>query len=371
MRNTFSLGTFFGVELRATFSWLVAFSLIAGYLSSSYFPATYPGWTSGARLSAVLATALLFYASLVTHELGHYLTAKRLGLSSPRITLSVFGGLSGLGREPERPRDELLIAAAGPLASISLALSFGFLAWAGPDRVSLPLAVFSRWLGMANLALALINLLPGLPLDGGRILRAAVWGLTRNLKTATLAAGIGGRAIAFGLILWGVQLIFKGNWPGGLLVTVTGWLIDRAALEGLAHAVLQDLLGGHTAREAMMTDCPRVGPTLTIQKLVNEVLIPSGRSCFPVMGGARVTGLITASRIRSIPQEKWATTTVGMAMTPLKDLEAVSPNADLYKVLGKLAEANLARLPVMENGQLVGMIGFENIQAFLQAHASS
>jgi Zn-dependent protease len=124
-------------------------------------PATYPGWTSGARLSAALATALLFFVSLIAHELGHHLVAKRFGLSSPHITLSVFGGLSGLGRDPERPRDEFLIAASGPLVSFLLALGFGLLAWAGPDRVGLPLAAFSTWLGLANLTLALFNLLPG------------------------------------------------------------------------------------------------------------------------------------------------------------------------------------------------------------------
>ena len=293
MRNTVSLGTLFGIELRASFSWLIAFGLLAGYLGAGYFPTTYPGWTSGARLSAVLATALLFFASLVAHELGHNLAAKRFGLSSPRITLSAFGGQSGLGGEPERPRDEFLIAAAGPLASLLLALGFGLLSWAGPDRVGLPLAAFSRWLGLANLVLALFHLLPGLPLDGGKVLRAATWGLTRNPRTATLIAGVGGRSVAFGLILWGVQLIFGGNWPVGLLVTLLGWHVDRAALESAAYAVLQNLLGGHTAREAMMTDCPRVGPTMMIQKLVDEVALTSGRSCFLVLGGTRVTGLIS------------------------------------------------------------------------------
>lgn len=370
MRNTLSLGTIFGLELRATFSWLIAFGLVVGYLGSDYFPTTYPGWTSGAKLSATLATALLFFASLVAHELGHHLAAKRLGLSSPHITLSVFGSLSG-SSERDRPRDEFLIAAAGPLASFLLALGFGLLAWAGPDRVGLPLAAFSRWLGLANLALALFNLFPGLPLDGGRMLRAVARVLTHNPKTATLIAGVGGKSVAFGLILWGVQLIFRGNWPVGLLVTLIGWLVNHAALQSMAQAILQDLLGGHTAREAMMTDCPRVGPTLTVQKLVDEVVLTSGRSCFLVLGGTRVIGLITVNQIRTVPQAQRATTTVGSVMVPLKELEVVSPDADLYKVFAKLTRSSLSRLPVMDNGKLVGMIGFENIQAFLQAHANS
>jgi len=330
MRNSFSLGTFFGVELRADLSWLIAFGLVAWMLSAHYFPAN-AGWSSGAALTLAVATAILLFASVVAHELGHSLVSKRLGLPVPRITLFIFGGMAQLSREPERPRDEFLIAAAGPLVSFVLALGFGALAWAGPGAVGLPLATAGRWLGTINLAFALFNLLPGFPLDGGRMLRAVVWGLTHNFKTATLTVGVTGKLIAFGIIFWGIWQIFQGNWADGLWITFVGWFIEQAATQSVARVALKDTLAGHTAREAMMSDCPHVPPAMTLQKLVDEVVLSSGRRCFPV-GGTRVTGLITLKEVRSIRRERWATTTVGTAMILLKELKAVSPDTSTLTI---------------------------------------
>lgn len=367
MRNSFSLGTIFGIELRADFSWLVALVLLVWMLSAHYFPMNYTGLASDATLALAIGTAIFSFASVIAHELGHSLVSRRLGLPVPRITLFIFGGLAQLSREPERPRDEFLIAAAGPLVSLGLALGFGFLAGAGPDVVGLPLSAFGRWLGTINLGLALFNLLPGFPLDGGRMLRAIVWGLSHNFKKATFVAGATGRLIAFGLIVWGILQIFQGNWADGLWIAFIGWFIDQAAAQSVARVALQDMLAGHTAREAMMIDCPRVGPVMTIQKLVDEVVLTSGRRCFPVVGGERVTGLITLNEIRHVPREQWGTTTLGTAMIPLKELKSVSPDTGLFEVFEQLTEANVNQLPVVDNGQLVGMIARENVLAFLQA----
>ena len=368
MRNSFLLGTFFGVELRADLSWLVAFGLVVWMLSAHYFPRE-AGWTFAASLTLAAATAILFFASVVAHELGHSLVSKRLGLPVPRITLFIFGGMAQLSREPDRPRDEFLIAAAGPLVSFALALGFGALAWAGPGVVGLPLATAGQWLGTINLILALFNLLPGFPLDGWRMLRAMVWGVTHNFKTATQTVGVTGKLIAFGIIFWGVWQIFQGDWANGLWIAFVGWFIEQAATQSVARVALKDTLAGHAAREAMMSDCPHVPPVMTIRKLVDDVLLPSGRRCFPVVGGARVTGLITLNEIRAVPQDRWATTTVGTAMIPLKELKAVSPDTGLFDVFERLTQADLNQLPVMENGQLVGMIARDNILAFLQARA--
>ncbi|MBI3361126.1 MAG: site-2 protease family protein [Chloroflexi bacterium] len=370
MRNSFSLGTIFGIELRADLSWLVAFGLVVWMLSAHDFPMNYSQLAPGATFGLAIATAIFFFASVVAHELGHSLVSARLGLPVPRITLFIFGGMAQLSREPQRPRDEFLIAIAGPLVSFALALGFGALAWAGPGVVGLPLTAFGRWLSTVNFALALFNLLPGFPLDGGRILRAIVWGLSRNFKAATALAGMAGRLIAFGLIGWGLLQAFRGNWADALWIAFVGWFIEQAASQSVARVALQDTLAGHTAREAMMTDCPRVGPAMTIQKLVDEVVLASGRRCFPVVGGNRVTGLITLNEIRAVPREEWATTTVGTAMIPLKELKSVSPEAGLIEVFEQMTEADVNQIPVVENGQLVGMVARDNILAFLQARAA-
>jgi len=221
-----------------------------------------------------------------------------------------------------------------------------------------------QWLGMINLVLALFNLLPAYPLDGGRILRAVIWGITRNYKAATLIVGGTGKLIAFGIIFWGFWLILQGDWANGLWIVLVGWFIQQAATQSLQQLTLISSLDGHTVREAMMVDCPRVSPTVTIQKLVEEIMPASGRRCFPVVGGMWVTGLITLNEIRNVPREQWATTTVGMAMVPVKELKAVSPESGLLDALEQLAQASVNQLPVMENNQVVGMIARDNILAF-------
>lgn len=369
MRNSFSLGKLFGIEIRADFSWLIGLVLLVWLLSAHYFPMTYPGWTPGAVFSAAVATAILFFLSVLAHELGHSLVSARLGMPVPRITLFIFGGLAQLSGEPKRPRDEFLISAAGPLVSLLLALGFSALSWAGPDRVGIPLAAFGKWLGLVNLGLGLFNLLPGLPLDGGRILRALVWSRTNSFRKATIVAGWTGRILAFGLIGWGIYLVFQGNWADGLWMAFIGWFIEQAAAQSMARVALEDMLVGHTAREAMMTDCPRVSPAMTLQKLVDDVVLHSGRRCFPVVGGERITGLITLNEVTAIPRDQWVGTSVGTAMIPFKDLKSVSPNTDLFEVFQQMAEANLNQLPVVENGQFVGMVGRDGVIAFLQARA--
>ncbi len=369
MRNSFSLGNFLGIDLRADFSWLIGFGVLVWMLAAHYFPMNYSGWTSGATFAAALATAVLFFASVLAHELAHSLVSKRLGFPVPRITLFIFGGMAQLGREPNRPRDEFFIASAGPLLNLLLALGFTSLAWAGPGIVGVPLAAFGKWLGLVNLGLGLFNLLPGFPLDGGRILRSIVWALTHDFKKATLVAGTTGRIIAFGLIFWGLSQVFRGNWADGLWIAFIGWFIEQAATQSVAQVALEDLLAGHMAREAMMTDCPHVSPVLTLQNLVDEVLLTSGRRCFPVQGGNRITGLITLSEIRNVSRDQWATTTVGSVMIPYQDLKTVSPNTNLFEVFQRMTDADVEQLPVVENGQLVGMIGHNNVLSFLQNRA--
>lgn len=369
MRHSFSLGTFFGIELRADWSWPVAFGLVLWLLGAQYFPANLPGWPASTLLSLAFAVAVFLFVSIAAHELGHALVGRRLGLPMTRITLFIFGGTAEISRQPERPRDELLIAAAGPLVSLVLALGFGALAWAGPAAVGLPLVAVGHWLAMVNLALGLFNLLPGLPLDGGRMLHAVVWSLSRNARRATQVAAVAGKLVAFGLLGWGFAQAYRGNWADGLWVVLIAWLIDWAATQTTARAALQTRLAGHIVREAMMTDCPRVGPAMNLSQFMSQVASHSRRRCFPVAGGSRVTGVITLAEITRVSPRRWPVTTVGAVMIPLKDLRSVSPDADLFDSFEQMAQARVDQLAVVENGQLVGIVAWENVLAFLRVRA--
>lgn len=363
MLRSFSLGRFFGIEVRANGWWAIALGLILWRLAAQYFPASLPGWPAGTLLALAFATTVLVSVSIAAHALGHGLVGQRLGVPVTHVTLGLFGDTTEMSHQPQRPRDEFLVAAAGPLLSLLLALGFWALAWAGPHAVGLPLVAVGQWLAMINLALGLFNLLPGLPLDGGRLLHALVWRLSHDARRSTQVAAVAGRLIALGLFAWGFTLSLQGGWGNGLGMVAIGWLIDQTASQALARAVLQDRLAGHTVREAMVTDCPHVGPAMNLSHLMRQVASHSPRHCFPVVGGHRVTGLITVPDVVKIPVRHWPTTTVGTVMTPVKDLRSVSPDADLFDALQKMAQSRVDRLAVVdaEHGQLVGMLTWENL----------
>lgn len=367
MRNSLLLAKIFGIEVRADFSWFLGVGLVIWSLGGHYFPMTYPELTGMDAWSLAVAAGVFAFVSIVIHELAHSLVSYATGNPVRVIVLHVFGGLAQLDREPKRARDEFLMALAGPATSLILALGFGALGWAGPERVGLKLAAFGRWLGMINLVIAAFNMVPGFPLDGGRVLRSIVWGLTGSFKRATQTAGIIGQIAAFALIALGIIQVFRGNWADGLWIAFIGWFLHSAAGQAIARVALDDALAGQTAADVMMTDCPHVSPVLTLAKLVTDVAIPSGRRCFPVMGGDRVTGLITLHEVINVPRTEWPHTTVGSAMRLFKDLETVAPETPLAEVLARMAKADVAQIPVVQQGRLRGMVARDRILAYLQA----
>ncbi len=367
MRNSILLAKLFSIEVRADYSWFLGLCVIIWSLGAYYFPMTYPGLASVDLWSLAVAAGAFTFVSIVFHELAHSLVSHANGSPVHVIVLHVFGGVAQLNREPKRARDEFLMAAAGPVASLILGLAFSALGWAGPERVGLKLAAFGRWLGMINLILAAFNMIPGFPLDGGRVLRSIAWGVTGDFKRATKVAGLIGQIAAFALIAWGIAHVFRGNWADGAWIVFIGWFLHGAAAQTVAHVSLQDALAGQTAADVMMTDCPHVPPAMTLEKLVHEVAIPSGRRCFPVMGGERVTGLITLHDVSSIPRAQWPSTTVGNAMRLMRDLEAVAPETPLVEVMMRMAKADVAQIPVLQGEKLRGMVSRDRILAYLQA----
>lgn len=368
MRNALSLGRIFGVELKLDYSWFIVFALVVWSLTGYYFPMTHPGWPTAVYWVIGAITAVLFFASVVAHELAHSFVSQAQGVPVRDITLFIFGGAAQISEEPKSARDEFLMAVVGPVTSLVIAALFSLLWWVSRP-ISEPLHALAGWMAWINVALALFNLIPGFPLDGGRIFRALVWAITGNLRQATqIATGLG-RVVAYGFIFWGVWQIFGGNWTSGLWIAFIGWFLENAATASYRRVALQEMLAGHTAREVMMTDCPHIPPGLTLDVLVDQVVLPSGRRCFPVMEGDDVHGLLTLHLIKKVPREQWATTRVEDVMIPRDELKTVKPDDELTLVFDRMAAEDVNQFPVMENGRLLGMVTRGNVLAFLRARA--
>lgn len=370
MRNAIRLGKIFGIELRLDYSWFIIFILITWSLAGHYFPGAHPGWSSGAYWALAAITSGLFFSSVVIHELAHSLVSRAFGTPVHDITLFIFGGAAHIGEEPRRPREELLMALAGPGASLGLAGLFYVLWWLSLG-IAGPLHALASWLAWINLMLALFNLIPGFPLDGGRVLHAIVWGLTGDSRRATVIAAGVGRLIAFGLIFYGIWQIFGGNWADGLWIAFIGWFLDSAATQSVRQLAVEDVLAGHTAREALLTDCPHLLPRLTLDVVVDQVVHPSGRRCFPVMEEGQLRGLLTLGQIAEVPRERWPATRVADIMVPLDRLKVVRPEDALTTVLERMAAEDVNQFPVLEGERFVGMVSRDTLLNFLRTRADA
>jgi Zn-dependent protease/CBS domain-containing protein len=368
MRNAIRLGKIFGIELKLDYSWFIIFILITWSLAGHYFPGAHPGWSSGAYWALAAITSALFFTSVVIHELAHSLVSRAFGTPVHDITLFIFGGAAHISQEPRRPREELLMALAGPGASLGLAALFYMLWWRSLG-IAGPVHALAGWLAWINLMLALFNLIPGFPLDGGRVLRAIVWGLTGDSRRATVIAAGVGRLVAFGFIFYGVWQIFGGNWADGLWIAFIGWFLDGAATRSVQHLAVENLMTGHTAREAMLTDCPHVLPRLTLDVVVDQVAHPSGRRCFPVLEEGRLRGLLKLGQIARVPRERWPATRVADIMVPLDRLKTVRPDDALTTILERMGAEDVNQFPVLEREQFVGIVSRDTLLNFLRTRA--
>lgn len=365
MGRALRLGRVFGIELKLDYSWFIIFFLVTWSLADHYFPMVHPGWQLSTYWWMGVATSLLFFGSVVTHELAHSLVSQSFGVPVRDITLFVFGGAAHISQEPRRARDEFLMALAGPATSIALGGLFG-LVWSATRTADGPLHALTGWLATINLMLGLFNLIPGFPLDGGRVLRAVIWRLTGDLRQATRVAGGLGQLIAYGFIFWGVLQIFSGNWANGLWIAFIGWFLDNAAVQSQRQLAVQQTLAGHSAREVMMTDCPTIPRHLTLDVLVDQVVLPTGRRCLPVVESGELYGLLTLERIRNVPRERWPTTRVADIMIPLAELKIVRPEDELPTVFERMVDEDVNQFPVMDDGHFQGMVARENLLNFLR-----
>jgi Zn-dependent protease/CBS domain-containing protein len=365
-RHTIPLGRILGIPIGLDYSWFLIFILITWLLAVSYYPSEFRNWTTSQYWVMGALTAILFFVSVVLHELGHSVIAMHYKIPVRSITLFIFGGVAQIGAEPPGPAAEFWIAIAGPIVSFAL----GAFCYAIEPLFSAasPLLGLAMYLGFINIALAIFNLIPGFPLDGGRVFRAIVWGLTKNLGRATSIAANLGRFFAFLFIIFGVWQIFLGNFGGGLWIAFIGWFLDSAASAQVQQQVVQTLLAGHKVSEAMhiYQDDAVVAPDTTLQELVDHHILGAGRRSFLVEQGDEVLGLLTLHHIKEVPRSQWPATTVAQAMIPKERMKYVGPDTELWTALASMDRNGVNQLPVMRDGHAEGMLSREDAISYLR-----
>lgn len=367
MSGSIQLGRLFGIPFKLHFSWFLVFIFVTVILSYAYFPElTLDSWSTAAYWIMGVLTSLTFFAAVLVHELSHSVVAIRAGLPVKSITLFFFGGVALMAREAKKPATELKMALAGPFASIVLAGLF-YLGFRLSIGFSEYVAVWCWWLAWINGVLAVFNMIPGFPLDGGRVFRSIVWMVTRNYVRATRIAAMGGRLVSYVFVVAGVVLLFLPDWRfNGLWLLFLGFLLGSAAAASYRQALILDALSGFTAQDVMVRDSPLVPPHLTVGELVQSSLLSTSSQAFLVVEGDRVKGLLTLPQIRKIPRKDWDTTTLGRAMTAVEQFEAVRPGDEALGVLNRMTEGDLSAVTVAEDGRIVGVILRDNLMRFAE-----
>jgi Zn-dependent protease/predicted transcriptional regulator len=356
------LGRIFGIPIYLHASWFIIFLLITLSLRTQ-FTSQHPGWSSAQHWTLGILTSVLFFASVIFHELSHSLVALHYRIPVKSITLFVFGGLARIGRDASNARQEFSIAIAGPISSLFLAGCFWLVAhfFHGNEMVG----AASGWLWQINGLLALFNLLPGFPLDGGRILRGMAWGVTGDFARATQIASSAGKLLAYLMIFVGIWQALNGNWVGGLWTAFIGWFLLSAAQESYAQVAIRSTLTGVRAEDIMSRDIPTVTRDMSLEEYVHEVL-RTGRRCHIVTGAGRPVGMITMHGARLVPRDEWANTSLQAAMIPIDRIHAASPQEPVLAILERLQNEDINQMPVISEGQIVGMIARDTILRMLQ-----
>jgi Zn-dependent protease len=363
-RSTISLGRILGIPIGLDYSWFLIFALLTWSLSTNYFPSEFTNWTVAQYWAAGAATTILMFASVLLHELGHSVVALRYKIPVRSITLFVFGGVAQIGSEPPSAIAEFWIAIAGPITSFALAVFFGLLRFVVGGFA--PLLAIAGYLAYINGTLGLFNLIPGFPLDGGRVFRAVIWGVTHNLRRATLIAAGVGRFIAYGFIMLGVWQIFNGNFGNGIWIAFIGWFLENAASSQIHQQTTQDVLAGHHVADAMRRDYASILPNTTLEQLINKHILGNGQRSLVVKQDDRVAGLLTLHNVKAIPASDWSTKTAAQVMIPVADMKWIRPDAELADALGEMDRDGVNQLPVMERDQMLGVLGRDDVISFLR-----
>ncbi|MSQ28569.1 MAG: site-2 protease family protein [Dehalococcoidia bacterium] len=365
--GTFRVGSLLGIPLQINVSWFVAFGLITVSLVAGQLPDMYPRWDETTLMVVGVTTSLLFFVSVVLHELAHSAIAQMIGIPVRSITLFIFGGVAHIARDPAEPAGELLMAAMGPVASFALAAGFAAL-WAAARDVHEPITAMAGLLAGINFSLGAFNLIPGFPLDGGRVLRSILWWGTGSHRTATHIAGWFGRSLALFLIVLGVALAMSrpGAMLSGVWMIAVGWFVNQAVTGNMRQLRFRESLNGYVASDLMASNLHLLPPGLTIQEAVNRFFGATGWRWFLVAEGNTLRGLVTLSDISRVPKREWSNTLVRSVMTAADDLTTVAPDWPAPDVLDAMQEKGYQQTPVVQDGQLLGVVTAVNL--FEAAH---
>ncbi|HLG78008.1 MAG TPA: site-2 protease family protein [Ktedonobacteraceae bacterium] len=369
MPGSFRIGSLAGIDIYVNFSWLIILVLLTVSLATGWYPSAFPGQSSGIYLLLGLIAALLLFLSVLLHELAHSLVARSRGLPVKNIVLFIFGGVSNIEQEPKSPGVEFFMALVGPVVSLLIALVC-YLLWLPIRGDRSAVAGTLLYLAAANGLLGLFNLIPGFPLDGGRVLRSIVWKISGNQTTATRVATVVGQIIAYLFILAGIWQFFTGNVLDGIWIGFIGWFMLSAAQSARVQSAIDEAFSGVTVAQVMNTNPMTVPANISLQRLVHEYFLPQGLRSALVMQGDQLAGLITLSDIRHVPQDQWAQTPVGFAMVPVERLHVATPQQSLKDVLSLMTGKDVNQLPVVEDGRLVGVLTREAIIRTLEIRRS-
>ncbi len=368
LKTSFTLFRVFGIPVEVNVSWFIIFLLVAWSLVSLYFPTNYPDMPVASYWIMGIVAALMLFASVILHELSHSYVAKTHGVPIRRITLFLFGGVSQMEREAQEPVTEIKIAIAGPAMSFVLMFVF-FLIYYGVRSAGETggVAPVFRYLAIVNGMLGIFNLIPGFPLDGGRLLRAAIWKVTGNLTRATYVASRVGGIIGIVFVLFGFLAVFRGFFIFGLWMVMIGFFLRQASSASYFHVVMEDALRGFKVRDAMRKDFVSVPTGISVQDLVDDYVFKYHLDCYPVAEGRELRGLVAVEDIKSMPRRVWAQTRIADVMR--KDVEnlSVSLDDDLTGVLMKTAGQRCGHLPVVEANEIVGVVSRKDIVEAMNA----
>ncbi|HVH59592.1 MAG TPA: site-2 protease family protein [Candidatus Sulfotelmatobacter sp.] len=367
----FRIAKILGIPIYLDATWLLIFGLIT-YTLAMNFRQLHPQWAPAEHWSLGVLTSLLFFGSVLFHELAHSVVALHYKIPVHSITLFLFGGIARIGREPTKPIQEFNIAVAGPLASFFLAAVFGAMTLLFPSAQMV--GALAKILGGSNFILAVFNLAPGFPLDGGRIFRAIVWGITKNFSRATVIAGSSGRVVAYALMgIGGYQAFYRNDWYSGLWLGVIGLYLLNAAQQSIAQMTIRDALAGLHASDVMSHEVPTIEGHITLEEYGAEVL-RTGRRCHLVLSGDRLVGMMNVHTLNAVPREQWANNSVQSAMLPRDKIQWTSPDEPLLKLLERLLTADINQMPVVsgaadEAPQIVGIVTRDSILRVMQTHS--
>lgn len=360
--GSWKIATIMGIPIRVHFSWLIIFGLITWSLSTFYFPKVAPELPRLSYWMGSILASLLLFASVAFHEISHSIVARRYRLTILSITLFIFGGVASMKGEPPHPKAEFRIAVAGPLSSLILAVGFYLIYSLSSDQIMRALFIY---LSRLNLVLGLFNLIPGFPMDGGRVVRAFLWQRSKDFFYATRRASILGQRIAIFFIMFGIFSLFTG-FTGGLWIMLIGWFLHTAAQTSYQQASLEETLKGVKVRNIMVRDVVTLSPDMTVDRAVNDFFLKYGYGGFPVVREGRLLGFFTLKEVKNVPRDRWQEVKVSEVFLPHNVRWEVSVDDDALKALEIMISEDTGRLVVLRDGMIEGLITRNGIARYVQ-----